>query len=116
MNEMNNGKNQEIQAEVDVRFWSLVGDNGFGITCFDGIVLDAIQRFRNISIMEMPSEEAARRYAYAAYYCRFVMRNFMNGAQAKIPVNLPLDVLFFDPDFEAREGNRRQLYFPGIPM
>ena len=113
---MNKQEITAIQAEAGDRYWALVGDNGFGITCFDGIVLDAIQRFRNISIMEMPSEEAARRYAYAAYYCRFVMRNFMNGAQAKIPVNLPLDFLFFDPDFEAREGNRRQLYFPGIPM
>ena len=113
---MNNNEIKAIPAKVDDRYWALVGDNGFGITCFDGIVLEAIQRFRNISVMEMPSEETARQYAYAAYYCRFVMRNFMNGAQAKIPVNLPLDYLFFVPDFEEREGNLRRLYFPGIPM
>ena len=113
---MNDEKINVIQAEVEDRYWALVGDNGFGITCFDGIVLDAIQRFLNISVMEMPSEEMARRYAYSAYYGRFIMRNFMTGALAKMPVNLPLDYLFFDPDFEEREGNRRQLYFPGIPM
>lgn len=113
---MSDEKINTIQAEAGDRYWALVGDNGFGITCFDGIVLDAVQRFHNISIMEMPSEEIARQYAYAAYYSRFVMRNFMNGAQAKMPVNLPLDYLFFDPDFEEREGTRRGLYFPGIPM
>lgn len=113
---MSNDKINMLQAEVEERYWAIVGDNGFGITCFDGIVLDAIQRFRNISVMEMPSEETARQYAYAAYYSRFVMRNFMNGAQAKMPVNLPLDFLFFDPDFEEREGNRRRLYSPGIPV
>ena len=113
---MSNDKINMLQAEVEERYWAIIGDNGFGITCFDGIVLDAIQRFRNISVMEFSTEEMARRYAFAAYYNRFVMRNFMAGAPPKIPVNLPLDYLFFDPDFEEREGNRRQLYFPGIPM
>lgn len=111
---MSNEKINMIQAEVEDRYWSLVGDNGFGITCFDAIVLEAIQRFRNISIMEMPSEETARQYAYTAYYSRFVMRNFMSGAQPKIPVNLPLDVLFFDPDFEEREGIVGDCTFPGF--
>lgn len=113
---MSNDKINMLQAEVEERYWAIVGDNGFGITCFDGVVLEAIQRFRNLSVMEFSTEEMARRYAFAAYYNRFVMRNFMAGAPPKIPVNLPLDCLFFDPDFEAREGNRRQLYFPGIPM
>lgn len=113
---MSNDKINMLQAEVEGRYWAIVGDNGFGITCFDGVVLEAIQRFRNLSVMEFSTEEMARRYAFAAYYNRFIMRNFMAGAPPKIPVNLPLDCLFFDPDFEAREGNRRQLYFPGIPM
>ena len=106
-----------ITASFDEeRYWSIVGDNGFGMACHEAVLIEGIRKFRNVSIMEFPSEELARRYAYAAYFCRFVMRNAQSGISPKIPVNLPMNQLFIDPDFEAREGNRHLAYFPGIPL
>ena len=96
------------------QWWSVVGDNGFGYTCYEGVVLEGIKNLRNLSVMTMPNEEAARQYSFAAYFGRYCMRNYNGGQQPKLPVNLPPDCIFYDKEFDAREGNRVLNYFPGI--
>lgn len=121
MSRENAGSNTCLNATITAsfdreRYWSIVGDNGFGVVSHEAVLIEGVRKFGNVSIMELPSEEMARRYAYAAYYSRFVMRNAQCGISAKMPVNLPINQLFIDPDFEEREGNRHLTYFPGIPI
>lgn len=98
------------------RYYAVVGDNGYAFTTMDGLIIEAVRVLRNVSIMEMPDELSAQRYAVAAYCNRYIMRNFSLGGYPMIPLNLPVDELYIDEDFDKREGEKCLSYFPGIPM
>ena len=95
-------------------WYSLVGDNGFGITTLDGVIIEAVHKLRNLSMVAMPNEEMARNYALSAYFGRFIMRNHAYGCQPQIPINIPANIIYYDPYFDEREGNRLSYLFPGI--
>ena len=119
MEMINNNENNDQMESASMptqRWWSVVGDNGFGITCLEFVVIEGLRMFKNVSIMEMPSEELARKYAFTAYVGRFYMRNAGRGVAVNFPTNLPANNLFCDPDFLKREGNIQMSYFPGIPV
>ena len=109
MMENNSGKNLQ-----ELRWFALVGDNGMGFTSSEGVVIEGIQKLRNVTIFQMPSAEAAKNYAYAAYISRFMMRNYALGVNPLVPVNLPADCIFYDQDFAKREGNATLSYFAGL--
>lgn len=102
--------------ELAKRYFAVVGDNGFGYTTSDGVVLEAMGKLKNLTVTELSSEQIAYQYAVCAYASRFMMRNHVNGIGASVPMYLPPDELFIEADFEKREGSKALSYFPGIPM
>lgn len=98
----------------ELRWYAIIGDNGMAFTSSEGVVLEGIQTLRNVTIFQMPTEEAAKNYAYVAYISRFMMRNYALGVNPLVPVNLPVDCIFYDQDFEKREGQATLSYFAGL--
>ncbi len=107
---------EEAAITTAPTWFALVGDNGFGITTGEGYVIEAVRNLRQVVITSMPSEDLARQYAYAAYCSRFMMRNAYSQVFPMVPGNLPANVIFYDPHFDEREGQRKIAYFPGIPV
>lgn len=98
------------------RWFAVCGDNGFAFTTQEFVIVSGIRKLRNVSIMEFQNRELASYYARAAYVSRFMMRNYSLAIAPQIIINQPADYLWIDPDFEAREGGKNMLYFPGISM
>lgn len=111
-------KNNVVMANTNgSRWFSIVGNNGMCITAQEFRLLEAIRKLTLVTVMEFSDTESARGYAYAAYLGRFFMRNNHLGIVPQLPLNLPAECLWMDPDYEAREGNRGiSGYFPGIAV
>ena len=102
---------------IENRWFAIVGNNGMCITEQEFRLIEAIRALKMVAVMEFGTEGAARTYVYAAYNGRFVMRNNHLGIAPQMPVHLPAECLWVDPDYEAREGERGGAgYFPGIPV
>ena len=98
------------------RYFSIVGDNGFCYTTSIPMIIEVIYNLRNATVMEMQSEEGARKYAICAYCSRFYLRNFRAGIPPMVPFNLPPNNAYYDLDFEKREGGVNGSYIPGLPI
>ena len=107
-------ENNLVENVQELRWYAIIGDNGMGFTSSEGIVFEGIRTLRNVTVFQMPSEEAAERYAYTAYVSRFMMRNYALGINPTVPINLPKDCIFYDQDFEKREGQAKLSYFAGL--
>ena len=103
-------------VDISNRYFAIVGDEGFTYTNSIGVVMEAFGKLNNVSIMELSNETLAYQYAMCSYCGRFMMRNFEQSVQPCVPLNLPLNALFIDENFQAREGDSVQPYFPGISI
>lgn len=103
-------------VDISNRYFAIVGDEGFTYTNSIGVVMEAFGKLNNVSIMELTNETMAYQYAVCAYVNRFMMRNFTYAVQPIIPLNLPLNCCYIDENFQAREGERQNTYFPGLPI
>lgn len=105
---------ENVSTIENIRWFAIVGDNGLGFTSSEGVVLEGLQLLKNVTVMQMPSLDAARNYSFNAYASRFLMRNFHAGVYPIVPINLSADYIFVDPDFERREGQKTVGYFPAL--
>lgn len=96
------------------KWYAIVGDNGFGYVSSEVDIIEGLRKLHHATIFELPSQDAARQYAYCAYSARWFMRNSWMGNGLELPVNLPGDYLYIDPQFEAREGGKQLPYFPAL--
>lgn len=96
------------------KWFALIGDNGFGYTSSEAEIIEALRSLHRPSVIFLPNQDSARAYALNAYAARWFMRNGWMGQQITIPVNLPPDYLYLDPEYEAREGGRQLPYFPAL--
>lgn len=109
---INNVANNEMK-----RFYVIAGDNGFGVFTTEAGILDAVRKLHRITVTELTDEQFALQYGVAAYCNRFIMRNYTRGIAPMLPINMPVDVLYIDEDYEQREGNRiKGPFFPGLLM
>ncbi|MBR3723368.1 MAG: hypothetical protein IKN12_11520 [Selenomonadaceae bacterium] len=88
------------------RWFGIVGDNGFCVTRHEFRIIEAIRLIKNISIKEFFDENSAKQRVYYTYTSRFMSRNFNFGIQPQVPIGVPAELVWIDPDFEAREGKR----------
>lgn len=103
-------------VDISNRYFAIVGDDGFCYTNAIGVVMEAFNKMHNVSIMEFSNGTTAYQYAVCAYCSRFFMRNFKQSIPPCVPLNLPINALFIDENFQAREGDSVQPYFPGISI
>lgn len=90
-----------------LRVFTVVGDNGMGIS--DEYSLDSIiaAGLVNVEIQEFNNVYSAVRYAIGQYCARFIARNYHLNIAPSYPGSLNLNQVFIDPDFEKREGRGR---------
>lgn len=105
--------NHEIQNE-DRNWYAVIGDNGFGYTASDVDIVNALKTLHRVAIIQLPNQDLAKAYSYCAYTGRWFMRNGWMGKGIQLPLNLPPEYLYIDPEYEAREGGRNLPYFPAL--
>ena len=105
--------NHEVQNDYQ-KWYAIIGDNGFCYTTSDVDIVNALKVLHRVTIIELQNQDLARDYSYCAYAGRWFMRNSWMGKGIQLPLNLPPEYLFVDPEFEAREGGRNLPYFPGL--
>ena len=85
------------------RYFGIVGTNGVCVTGQEYTLIEATRKLFNVQIAEFPDAEMARSFVYKTYCGNFFARNYHLGVSMSIPLNLPTEFLWIDPDYEKRE-------------
>lgn len=88
---------------MPTRYFAIVGANGVCVTSQEFMLVEATRKLFNVQITEFPDAEMARSFVYKTYCGNFFARNYHLGITMTIPMALPTEFLWIDPDYENRE-------------
>ena len=86
-----------------MRYFAAVETNGVCVTGQEYMLIEATRKLFNVQIAEFPDAEMAKSFVYKTYCGNFFARNYYLGVSMSIPLNLPTEFLWIDPDYDKRE-------------